>query len=317
MVWGDTEKPWWDIAFLLITPSVTAGCKRVFDLVTVWAHPCQAHYTTLAEVACKLMLLMYGSADWVYAFIQLKEALSHAPLSSMGHISAITDGAPSMDACRQLHQLLVCKLLQYKDLVVCPEGLNGQMVASQFTFKDLPLWDTAVPGTPAHKPQLMVVDLRSMQPEGVATTIQTPNSTPVLSPSSRQCWAFWLHHCSNQPAAHGCYGVTAASFPHHPSCCILAQHTKETATICSSGAPPAAKELEDPFRPEGMYSITSVPIATFTTTIPIMMQMSPQVHIPAGALSFTHITPQILQLTLPKTPKITSLPFITWPQAPT
>ena len=35
---------------------------------------------------------------------------------------------------------------------------------------------------------------------------------------------------------------------------------------------------------------------------------------PAGALSFAHATPQILQPTLPKTLQMMSIPFITWPQ---
>ena len=39
--------------------------------------------------------------------------------------------------------------------------------------------------------------------------------------------------------------------------------------------------------------------------------------IPTGTLSFTHVTPGILQPTLPKTPQMMSLPFITQPQAPT
>ena len=80
------------------------------------------------------------------------------------------------------HQLQMCKLLQYKDLVVCPEGLNGQMEASQFTFnKELPpLGCCCIPSKPACKPQLMVGDLGSMHPEGVTATIQTPHSTPVL-----------------------------------------------------------------------------------------------------------------------------------------
>ena len=85
------------------------------------------------------MLLVDGSTDWVYAFIQLNKDLSHAPLSSVGHISATTDGAPSMETCGQLHQLHVHKLLQCKDLVVCPEGLNGHMEALHFTFKEFPL----------------------------------------------------------------------------------------------------------------------------------------------------------------------------------
>ena len=134
------------------------------------------------------MLLVDGSGNWVYTFVQLNEALSHAPLSSVGHISAMTDGTPSMDTHGHLHQLQAHKLLQYKDLVVCPEGLNGQMEASQFTFKELPLWDAATPSKPACKLQLMVVDLGGMQPEGITATIQTPQLyTSPTSPSCRHC----------------------------------------------------------------------------------------------------------------------------------
>ena len=127
---GDSEKPQWDMVFLLIMPSIVTGCKTIFGLVTVWVHPCQACYTTLTDVTCKVMLLIDGSTNWVYTFIQLNKVLSHAPLSSMGHISTMTHGAPSTDAHSWLHQLQVCKLLQYKDLVICPEGLNSQMEAS-------------------------------------------------------------------------------------------------------------------------------------------------------------------------------------------
>ena len=109
-----------------------------------WAHSFQAHYSTLVEAAHKPMLLVDGSTDWVYTFVQL-----NAPLSNKGHISAMTDGAPTADAHSWLHQLQVYKLLQHKDLVVCPEGLNDEMEALHFTFQELPLWDATIPGKPA------------------------------------------------------------------------------------------------------------------------------------------------------------------------
>ena len=171
------------MVFLLITLKIATGYERIFGLVVLWVHPCQAHYTTLADAGCKLVLLMDGSANWVYAFIELNEVLSHAPLSNVGHIGAMTDGIPSTDAHNQLHQLQVHKLLQYKDLVVYSEGLNGQMETSQFTFKELSLWNAAAPSKPACQLQLMVVDLSSMQSEGITATIQTPLSMPVLPPS--------------------------------------------------------------------------------------------------------------------------------------
>ena len=69
MAWGDVEKPWEDMVFLLIMPSITTGCKRVFGIVTVWAHPHEAHHWTLEEVAHKLVLLEDKSVDWAYSFI--------------------------------------------------------------------------------------------------------------------------------------------------------------------------------------------------------------------------------------------------------
>ena len=37
-------------------------------------------------------------------------------------------------------------------MVVCPEGLNGELEALQFIFQELPLWDAAATGEPAHEP---------------------------------------------------------------------------------------------------------------------------------------------------------------------
>ena len=313
MVWGDAKNPWQDMAFLLIMLSITVGYERIFGLAAVWVHPCQAHYTTVAEVECKLVLLMDGSANWVYVFIQLNEVLSHAPLSSVSHISTMTDGAPSTDAHSWLHQLQVHKLLQCKDLVVCPDGLNGQREASQFTFKELPLWNATIPSTL----QLMVVDLSGMQPKNVTAIPQTPLSNPDLPPPPTD---------TTEPSGH----VTAAINLQLMGAIEWLQQASSIAPASISqqsllrklppsialGALPAAKELEDPFRPEGADTVTSAPMAIFTSTIPIMMQMSLQAPIPSGAFSSTHITPQPFQPTLPKTLQMPSHPFLTQPQAP-
>ena len=137
-VWGDMGKPQWDMAFRLIVPGITAGYKRVFGLVALWAHPHQTCYHTQEVVAHKLMLLVVESEDWVHAFVWLNEALSHAPLSSEGHLSAMMDGVPSADTHGWLHQLQICKLLQHKEMVVFQEGLNGELEALRFTFQELP-----------------------------------------------------------------------------------------------------------------------------------------------------------------------------------
>ena len=65
---------------------------------------------------------------------------------------------------------------------MCPEGLNGETEASQFTFQELSLWDATAPSEPTHKLQLIEVDLSGMQSESITTAIQTPQSTPMLPP---------------------------------------------------------------------------------------------------------------------------------------
>ena len=72
------------------------------------------------------------------------------------------ESAPSADACGWLHQLQMCKLLQHEGMVVCPEGLNSEIEALQFTYQELPLWDAATPSEPICEPQLIEVDHGSM-----------------------------------------------------------------------------------------------------------------------------------------------------------
>ena len=143
--WGNIEKPRWDMAFLIIVPSITVRCERVFSLTAVWAHQHQVHIPTLPEAASKLVLLADVSKIWPYSFVWLNDAMAQVPLSDEGHVNAMMDDTPSADAHIQLHQLQVCKLLQHGEKVVCLEGLNRDLDALQFTFPELPLWDAAAP----------------------------------------------------------------------------------------------------------------------------------------------------------------------------
>ena len=141
--WGDVKKPYQDIAFLMIVPSANIGGEQIFGLAVVWAHPHEGHLTTLVEAACKLVLLMDDGLDQPYAFVCLSSTTHYAPLSDTGHLSAMTDGVQSINACGHLHQLQTWKLLQHEEHVVFPKGLNGEPEACCFSFPELPPWDTA------------------------------------------------------------------------------------------------------------------------------------------------------------------------------
>ena len=173
--------------------------------------------------------------DWAYIFVQLNEGLSHAPLSSEGHISAMTGGVLSVDTHGWLHQLQICKLLQHKDRVICPEGLNGKLEALQFTFEKLPLWDAATPSKPACEPQLIEVDLGSEQPESATTVPQTSTTTLVLP---LLWWILWsLLVTSPQASTWSFRGPwhSCSRLPLEPQPCLSVQHAEERATVGGTG----------------------------------------------------------------------------------
>ena len=139
--WGEVEKPQWDMAFLIIVPSNNTKGDPVFGLAAVWVHPHQGCLSTLVEAAWKLMLPVDNGPDWPYTFICMNDTVLHVLLSDKGHLGTMMDGICSTNACSELHQLQVWKLLQHGDSVVFPEGLNGEPEALQFSYQELPLWE--------------------------------------------------------------------------------------------------------------------------------------------------------------------------------
>ena len=140
-VWGDTEKFWGDMTFSSNSTWEDHWGGR-WHLAWPWyGHtPYQTHLFSLDEVERKLALLLNSGDSWAYTFVQLNENTQHVSLSKVGHLSAIIDGMPSRNMCRCLCQLEVCKLLQYGDQVLYPEGLNGGFGAgANFAIRTTPL----------------------------------------------------------------------------------------------------------------------------------------------------------------------------------
>ena len=233
--WGNVEKPQWDMAFMLVAPSLTIRYKQIFGLMAMLAHPFQAHYHNLEEVAHKLVLLVDEGPDCPYASVQMNDTMTHVPLSSEGHIGTMTDGMPNMNACGHLHQLQVWMLLQSGSLVVCTEGLNEKLKALQFNFEELPLWNAATMGEPTQDPPLIEVDLSCTEPEDMMTTPQAPTTklipsllpAAVIEPPHDIATAINLHL---QGALEWLLWTS-----HNLDPCLLAQHARERAAIGSLG----------------------------------------------------------------------------------
>ena len=118
--WGDAEKFWNNLAFLLIAPERTEGERWCFGLAMVWVHPYQACTSSLDEVAKKLILFTTSSRNWAYAFGQFNKDAQHVHLPRKGHLSTMIDGTPRKNMYRCLGLLEVDQLLQSEDQVVYP-----------------------------------------------------------------------------------------------------------------------------------------------------------------------------------------------------
>ena len=161
-VWGDTEKPHQDMAFLLIMLSLAVGCKWVFGLTAVWMQSHQVCLPTLADSAQMLLLLADDGANLPYAYIRMNNPVAHMLLSSKGHTGIMTGNLPSQNACSCLHQLCMWQLLQCRRQVVCQDGLNGGLEPLMFNFKELPHWNVANTDESSRDPSMVDVDLGNM-----------------------------------------------------------------------------------------------------------------------------------------------------------
>ena len=152
-----------------------------FRLAMVWAHPYQAHLSSLDEAVKKLTLLISLGDNWAYTFVQLNRDTQHVPLSKKGHLSAMIDGMSSRSVCGHLCQLEVWKLSQYWDQVVYPEGLKGGLELVQTLLSGLLLWGWGVLGGSSHEPSFLLVDLSQVTPGNQKPKALAPHRTSTPS----------------------------------------------------------------------------------------------------------------------------------------
>ena len=123
-VWGDTEKPCSDMAYLLVSAKDEAMSDRVHGLTTMWVDPSQARVSTVEESVRQLTALVSSGPNWSYALVQLNKNTHHAPLPREGPLGILTEGDTNSTTCSQIGQLEVCQLLSSGLQVIYPVGLN-------------------------------------------------------------------------------------------------------------------------------------------------------------------------------------------------
>ena len=195
------------------------------------------------------------------------------------------DGSPSRSICGHLHQLEVCKLLQYGDQVVYPEGLNGGLEPLQPSLLG-PLWVLDALGKPACEPSFLLVDLSQVtlgdhMPKAPATC-----RTLTLTSSSHLA----MEHPPNTDSHISMTAEVQELLSHamlDTSSQVSGDSTQKRPTSMALGAPPSAR-AED----------SSKAVATSPLVLP-------QVAVPDDTVTSGHSSPTTL---IAETPEAASIP---------
>ena len=174
--WGDVEKFYSDMTYLLVSAEDGIMSDRVYGFSTMWVNPYQARVSTVEEADRQLTALVSSGPNWPYTLVQLNGDTCHAPLPWEGHLSVQPEGDTSSATCRRVIQLEVGQLLNSGLQVIYPVGLNGceaPMIAS--------LPESLARGTDLFggKPIYLKVGILQPTPEG-----QEPKALPLSGHSS-------------------------------------------------------------------------------------------------------------------------------------
>ena len=168
------------MAFLLIVPRKIIEGEMAFRLAMVWACPHQAHLSSLDEVARKLTLIIDLTDNWAYTYVWLNGDTQHVPLSNKGYFSAMVDGVSCWTACGCLCQLEVCRLLQYRDQVVYPEGLNGGLGPVLTLLSGTLAQGMDTLGKSTREPSFLLVELSQVTLGDCMLEASAPHGTSTL-----------------------------------------------------------------------------------------------------------------------------------------
>ena len=122
-VWGDTQKPWDGMAYLLVKVEDASEVEG-YGMALVWISPHQAQASTMVEVLEILSTCAPSGPNWPYVLIQLYEGTNHVPLPKDKHLSILPQEKAEIP-CGQISQLEVYQLLSARPQVIYLMGLNG------------------------------------------------------------------------------------------------------------------------------------------------------------------------------------------------
>ena len=123
-VWGDTQEPRNDMAYLLVCTGDASGTES-YGFALVWISPHQAQTSTIEEAIGTLSACISSGPNWPYVFAQLYEGSNHTPLPKGKHLGILPKGKVDESPYGQISKLEVCQLLSARPQVIYLVGLNG------------------------------------------------------------------------------------------------------------------------------------------------------------------------------------------------
>ena len=122
-VWGDTQKPCHNLAYLLASIGDTKE-EIQYGVSLVLVSPHHVRTPTMEEVVKKLAACTSNGSDWPYILVQLYEGSNHTPLPKGTHLGVLSQGEVEETASRWISQLNIYQLLSTSPQVIYPSGLN-------------------------------------------------------------------------------------------------------------------------------------------------------------------------------------------------
>ena len=155
-VWGNVQKPCYDIAYLLVWVINTMKDGH-YGISLAWVNPNQVRASAIRG-SQKVTACPSSGTDWPYTLAQLYEGPHYAPLPKDRHMGVLPQGKVAETHCGQISQLKVCQLLAAGPQVIYPIGLNGH---DEIIITTLPeLLDSSISLT-ASKHLYLEIDIHS------------------------------------------------------------------------------------------------------------------------------------------------------------
>ena len=122
-IWGNTQSPHQNMAYLLVQIDDTPNAK-VYSMALVWVSLCQTKVSSVVEALEILTTFAFEGSDWPYILIQLYEGANHMPLPENKHLGVLCKEQTENPSGR-VSQLKIYQLLSAGHSVVFPMELNG------------------------------------------------------------------------------------------------------------------------------------------------------------------------------------------------